>query len=34
MRETPKRPDANRDPITGAPGAHPIGTGSRTSKTS
>lgn len=27
MRETPKQPDANRDPITGAPGAHPIGTG-------
>jgi hypothetical protein len=22
-----KQPDANRDPITGAPGAHPIGTG-------
>ena len=27
MRETPKQPDANRDPITGAPGSHPIGTG-------
>jgi hypothetical protein len=27
MRENPKQPDANRDPITGAPGAHPIGTG-------
>ncbi|MGH6622706.1 MAG: hypothetical protein ACREBN_01985 [Burkholderiaceae bacterium] len=22
-----KRPDANRDPITGTPGAHPVGTG-------
>jgi hypothetical protein len=22
-----KQPDANRDPITGAPGAHPVGTG-------
>jgi hypothetical protein len=27
MRDTPKQPDANRDPITGAPGAHPVGTG-------
>jgi uncharacterized protein YcfJ len=27
MRETSKQPDANRDPITGAPGAHPVGTG-------
>ena len=27
MRETPKEPHANRDPITGAPGAHPVGTG-------
>lgn len=24
---TVKTPDANRDPITGAPGAHPVGTG-------
>src|SRR5688500_4518240 len=24
---TTKKPDANRDPITGAPGAHPVGTG-------
>lgn len=23
----PKRPDANRDPLTGAPGAHPVGVG-------
>ena len=23
----PKKPDANRDPITGAPGAHPVGVG-------
>jgi uncharacterized protein YcfJ len=27
MRDTPKEPNANRDPITGAPGAHPVGTG-------
>jgi hypothetical protein len=27
MRDTPKQPGANRDPITGAPGAHPVGTG-------
>lgn len=27
MRDTPKQPDANRDPITGAPGSHPVGTG-------
>jgi hypothetical protein len=24
---TDKKPEANRDPITGAPGAHPVGTG-------
>ena len=24
---TEKKPDANRDPITGAPGSHPVGTG-------
>ena len=27
MADTPKQPSANRDPITGAPGAHPVGTG-------
>jgi uncharacterized protein YcfJ len=27
MSDTPKQPSANRDPITGAPGAHPVGTG-------
>ena len=27
MRETPKEGTPNRDPITGAPGAHPVGTG-------
>ena len=27
MRETPKTGEPNRDPITGAPGAHPIGVG-------
>ena len=27
MADTPKQPGANRDPITGAPGAHPVGTG-------
>lgn len=26
-RKTKARPDANLDPITGAPGAHPVGTG-------
>ena len=26
MKETTPRTDANRDPITGAPGAHPVGT--------
>ena len=25
--ETTRTTDANRDPITGAPGAHPVGTG-------
>lgn len=25
--ERDKKPDANRDPITGAPGSHPVGTG-------
>jgi len=25
--DTPRTADANRDPITGAPGAHPVGTG-------
>ena len=27
MRETPKTGEPNRDPITGAPGAHPVGVG-------
>ncbi len=27
MNEIDEHPDANRDPITGAPGAHPVGTG-------
>lgn len=27
MTSKTKKPDANRDPITGAPGAHPVGTG-------
>ena len=27
MNETPKTPHAHLDPITGAPGAHPVGTG-------
>ena len=27
MANSPKQPSANRDPITGAPGAHPVGTG-------
>jgi hypothetical protein len=27
MADIPKQPSANRDPITGAPGAHPVGTG-------
>src|SRR6185295_3784278 len=27
MRETPKQGEPNRDPISGAPGAHPVGTG-------
>jgi hypothetical protein len=27
MKETRKQPHENRDPITGAPGAHPVGTG-------
>ena len=28
MRENPRKEgDANRDPITGAPGSHPVGTG-------
>jgi hypothetical protein len=27
MRETRRDGDANRDPITGAPGSHPVGTG-------
>jgi hypothetical protein len=27
MKETTTRTDANRDPITGAPGSHPVGTG-------
>ena len=27
MADIPKQPSANREPITGAPGAHPVGTG-------
>lgn len=27
VTDTPKTADANRDPLTGAPGAHPVGTG-------
>jgi len=27
MRDTPKQPHENRDPISGAKGAHPVGTG-------
>jgi len=27
VTDTPRAKDANRDPITGAPGAHPVGTG-------
>jgi len=27
ITDSSKKPEANRDPITGAPGAHPIGTG-------
>lgn len=27
MADVPKQPSANRDPISGAPGAHPVGTG-------
>jgi hypothetical protein len=27
MADVPKQPSANRDPITGTPGAHPVGTG-------
>jgi hypothetical protein len=27
ISETPKTTDANRDPLTGAPGAHPVGSG-------
>ena len=26
-RDKPEQPDANRDPLTGTPGAHPVGTG-------
>jgi hypothetical protein len=27
MRETPRQGEPNRDPVSGAPGAHPVGTG-------